>query len=211
MLNKKFGKNNKEVEPAEGDVRKSARKSMKPFVLLGSLLLALVITGAIFAYTATTTTATITVTGGSTDFCTVAENTTGTASLDYTILGKHRGTIGSALLFDVDPDANYTGDLVLNVYLTNADELEMDYSSWMMRIQLTDSTGASVLGVGTPTEIISLDTPGASIEIEYGDWSGAGNFYIYCDGGSYKTFNNGWITPESPLLYAQVVQAGDHP
>ncbi len=210
-INGKWLKKGRESEMvlSDGDVLQFARKSMKPFAILGSFLLTLVLTGAVFAYTQTTDTSTITVGGGSTDFCSVTANATGTASIDYDLLGKHRGVISSGILFDVVPDSSYTGDLVLNVYLNNVDLLQDDYSSWMMRVQLTDNVTNPLVSA---TEIISLDTPGATFEIEYTDWNGVGDgkVYIYCDGGSYKTFGSGWLGAADPSLYAQVVQAGDH-
>lgn len=212
-LNGRWVKRKHEAETALSDEDELffEEKSRRPLAIVGALLLALVLTGAVFAYTSTTSTTTITVSGGSTDFCSVSGNATSTAAIDYTLLGKHRGVIGTGILFDAVPDPSYTGDIVLNIYISNVDQLQNDYSSWMMRLDITDNTTG---GLGTiPLEIISLDTPGATFEIEYDDWHavGDGNVYIYCDGGSYKTYGTGWLTsPASPLLYAQVVQAGDH-
>lgn len=197
-----------EIELYDEDELYFEEKSRRPLVLLGAFLLALVITGGLFAYTQTTMLATITVTGGTTDYSTITAN----ATPDYTVLGNFRGTIPTAVMFDVTRDSAYTGDLVIDVYLSNADELEVDYKSWMMRVEFTDAAGNPIDTQGK-TEIISLDKPFASFEVDTGANMTAGvgfTAYIECDGGSYKTFGSGWITPEQPQIYANVVQAGDH-
>jgi hypothetical protein len=197
-----------ETELCSEDELYFEEKSRRPMVLLGAFLLVLAITGGMFAYTQTTQLATITVGGGGTDFVTLTAN----ATPNYTVLGNFRGTIPTAIMFDVTRDSNYTGDLVVDVYLNNPDDLETDYKSWMMRVQLTDAAGNPV-DTQAKTEIISLDKPFATFEIDVGVnmTSGTGySAYIECDGGSYKTFGHGWITPEQPQIYANVVQAGDH-
>lgn len=197
-----------ETELCSEDELYFEEKSRRPMVLLGAFLLALAITGGIFAYTQTSTTTTITVTGGTTDYCTVAAN--GTDSPTYTLLGRHRGTIPEGSLFDVTPDSAYTGDLVLNIFLDNVDTLQNDYSSWTMRLQLTDSANVSVDTIAS-TAVISLDNPVASFEVQSSNITASnGTVYIHCDGGSYRTFGSAWITAEDPSFYAQVVQAGAH-
>ncbi len=180
-----------------------------PAMILGSLLLALSITGALFVYTQTTTTTTINVTGGSTDYATVSANTTDNP--DYVLLGSHRGVIPEGSLFDVTLDSNYNGDIAVNVYLTNADELSNDYNFWTMRVNFADSDNVSIDTRGT-TQIISLDSPMATFEIQSDNLSALVGYtgYIHCLGGSYRTFGAGWLTAADPLIYAQIVQAGSH-
>jgi hypothetical protein len=197
-----------ETELCSEDELYFEEKSRRPMVLLGAFLLVLAITGGIFAYTQTSTTATIDVTGGTTDYCTITANAT--ARPDYVLLGRHRGTIPEGSLFDVTPDSAYTGDLVLNIFLDNVDTLQNDYSSWTMRLQLTDSANVSVDTIAS-TAVISLDNPVASFEVQSSNITASnGTVYIHCDGGSYRTFGNAWLTPVDPSFYAQVVQAGAH-
>jgi len=179
-------------------------RSKRGLVMLGTFLLALALTGGLFAYTQTTLSSTITVTAGGADFANVAANTTP----DYTILGKLRGTISTAMLYSVNVTSGYTGDIVVNVYLSNADDLEKDYSSWMMRLQLTDVSGNPIDTLAS-TDIISLDKTFASFEVDTGaNLTVPG--YIECDGGSFKAFSSGWLSGENPIIFAQVIQAGDH-
>jgi hypothetical protein len=209
-LNGKWLKRGHESEMVltEGDELQFARKSMKPFAIVGSFLLTLILTSAIFAYTQTTTTTTITVTDGGADYCSVSANTTDNPN--YTVLGKFRGVIAEGSLFDVTPDTNYTGDLVLNVYLDNVDSLQDDYSFWLMRVQLTDSSNTTI-DVDTSTAVMTLDNPSATFEVTAAAITTAGGtVYIHCDGGSYKTFGSGWVGAADPSIFAQVVQAGAH-
>ena len=176
--------------------------------MLGAFLLTLAITSGLFAYTQTTLLSTITVTGGTTSYSDVTAN----ATPDYVVLGNFRGTIPAAVMFDVARDSAYTGDLAIDVYLDHADEMETDYKSWMMRVEFTDAAG-NPIDTQAKTEIISLDKPFASFEVDTGANMTAGvgyTAYIECDGGSYKTFSYGWLTPAQPQIYATVVQAGDH-
>lgn len=183
-------------------------KNRKGLILAGAFLLALALTGGLFAYTQTTQTTTITVTDGGVDYATVAANTTDAA--DYTVLGKHRGVISEGSLFDVTPDSNYTGDLVLNVFLNNVDEMQNDYSAWIMRLRLANSANTSIDTQGA-IEVISLDNPVATFEVQSANITTAGGtVYIHIDGGSYKTYGAGWLSGENPSIYAQIIQAGSH-
>ena len=137
-------------------------KSRRGLAMLGAFLLALALTGGLFSYTQTTTTTTIDVTGGSTDYASISANTTDRP--DYVLLGKHRGTIPEGSLFDVTVDSNYTGDIAVNIYLSNPDELSNDYNSWIMRVNFANSANTSVDTQGS-TELISLDAPMCTFEI----------------------------------------------
>ncbi len=182
-------------------------KRNKSLVLLGAFLLALAVTGGIFAYTTTTASIQLSVTTGP-DFADITANNT--ADPAWAALGRLRGVIPEGSLFDIAVDSNYTGDLVVNVYLSNPDELSNDYSSWMMRVNLANSSNVSIDTFGS-TEILSLDVPMASFQIQSSNITGsAGTIYIHVLGGSFKSFGSGWITPEQPIMYAQVVQAGAH-
>jgi hypothetical protein len=126
------------------------------------------------------------------------------------LLGKHRGVIAEGSLFDVTVDPNYTGDLAVNVFLNNVDELQNDYSFWMMRLTFTDSSNTSIDTRGA-TEVITLDSPMVTFEVQSSNLTASDYIgYIHCNGGSYKTFGSGWLSAEDPQIYAQVVQAGAH-
>jgi len=177
-------------------------KGSRGLALLGAFLLTLAITGGLFAFTYTTTSKTITVGVGVGDFASVSDNG---ADLDYTVLGRVRGTMGPGLLFDVLKTTGYTADLEVNVYLSNIDELQKDYSFWMMRLQLTDAAGNPV-DIESSTQILSLDTPFVTFACD--NWTEGTYRYIECEGGTYRAFPFSWLSGENPQIFAQVVQAG---
>ena len=173
--------------------------SHRSLVLAGALLLALAVTGGLFAYTQTTITKTITATGASSDYATVSDNGT---DLDYSVMGKKRGTIGSGVLFDIVIDSAYTGDLEVQVYLANPDELQTDYSSWLIRLELEDA-GGTQMDLGTDTMVLSLDNPVVSFEVD--DWTQYSR-YVKCEGGSFRAFGNAWVDGDNPLIFCNVLQ-----
>ena len=176
---------NRKLEPETklGDEDKLSfeEKGGRGLVLFGALLLALAVTGGLFAYTYTSTSTTITVTLGSSDYADISANSTP----DYTILGRTRGTIAAATLFNVDKNTSYSGDLEVNVYLSNVDELTKDYSFWMMRLELQD-VGGSKVDIETITQVLSLDNPMVSFACD--NWT-AFDRYIKVLGGSYRAFH----------------------
>lgn len=196
----------KELEPKAklGDDDKLAfeEKSRKALVLLGAFLLTLAVTAGLFVYTYTVTSKTITVHLGTADFGNVADSGT---SFNYDLLGRAKGTIRTGYLFSLTADADYTGDMEVQVYLSNIDELIKDYSFWMMRLQLVHSDNVTVDIEGI-TQVLSLENPMVSFAVQSDNLSET--CYVRCLGGSYKAFPFAWLTGYNPVLFAQVVQAG---
>jgi hypothetical protein len=108
-------------------------------LLIIALIAVLAVTGGVFAYTFTTATATIGVVAPTSDFAEVTANSSITAP---TVFGKFAGTWPQSTLFTVTPDASYTGDLVVKVYMVNTGELIRQYDHLNMSIEYTDTTGA---------------------------------------------------------------------
>ncbi len=174
-------------------------RSRRGLVMLGAFLLALAVTGGLFAYTSLTDTVTIGVTGGTADFADVAGNNT--PSIDYSVLGRHRGTISANTLFNIDTVAG-SPDIEVQVYLSNPDELSADYSFWMMRLALQDATGASMDTEGI-TKVLSLDNPTVTFT---SDNATPYTSYVENLGGSYRAFPFGWVGANDPLVFCKVVQ-----
>ena len=168
-------------------------------VLLGILLLTLAITGGLFAYTYTTDTATISATARTGDYAEVADN----ASISYDLYGRQRGTIPGGMLFDITRGSYYTGDLEVNVYVSNVDELQKDYGFWMLRVALTDTANNSVDQEGI-TQVLSLDNPFVTFICD--DWTESR--YVNVLGGTFRAFPDvHGLTGYNPLLFCQVNQA----
>lgn len=176
-------------------------------LLVAALLLALAITGGIFAYTYTTTSATLTVTAAIGDFASaVSENTDG---MQYSVFGKARGTIPAGYLFEVTPTTNYTGDLEVTVYLSNVDELSKNYRFLVMRLQLVNSGDNPIDAQGT-TQVLSLENSVASFYFPSANFSPGRDYYVRNLGGAYLSLpwgSSGWTT-YNPVVYCQVTQAG---
>jgi len=185
------------------------QRSRKP-VFVAALLLALAISGGLFAYTWTTTSATLTLTAAGGDFASVAANTTGISSVTWQPFGRYRGTIPAGNLFDVMPETGYTGDLEVTVYLANADELSKNYRFWMIRLQFVDSTG-NACDVQGGTQVLSLNNGQASFYTTSTNYTAGSWHYVKCIGGSYiglPWVGSGWDSTYNPLLFCEVTQAG---
>jgi len=118
----------------------------KKFQLVMALLLALIVSGGVYAYTYTTAGGIIGVAEPTADFATA--NTTGTQPDwnsvldDLTSDNKTFGEVPNGPLFDVTPNAAYAGDLVANVYLANVADLTKAYRYLNMKLYLTGSEEA---------------------------------------------------------------------
>jgi len=106
-------------------------------LLIIVLAAVLVITGATFAATYTTATATISVNAPTSDFAEVSANLTASTP---TVFGEFSGTWPAGTLFDITPNASYTGDLVIRAYLVNTGELSRYYEHLNMTLEFQDST-----------------------------------------------------------------------
>lgn len=180
-----------------------------PVAILGAFLLALAITGGLFAYTTTTDTTTITVTAVGADFADVSANSSVVYNTEN-ITGKTVGKINGGVMFDVLKDSNYTGDLEIIVSLANADELVQEYSAWMLRLKFTDGTADGGVDVDDSIRVISLKKPTVIFSVDSANLSVTR--YIYCQGGMYKTLSSSIWAGQAydPLIFAQVAQAGAH-
>ncbi len=194
----------KELEPEtllnEGDELSFAEKSRKARYLVVALLLALSVTGGMFAYLQTTASVTLGVTRAA-DFASVSANMTVPT---WTVFGKYKGTIPSGDLFTIIPDTAYTGDMVATVYIANADELAYVYRVFAMRISVYDNTDAKVVG----PELLTLGNGEVDLPMDVGIYTPP--FTVKLDGGFYVSHGfYGWsITSgyEDPLLWCDVVQ-----
>jgi len=172
-----------------------ARKSRKGLFFVGAILLALTITGGVFAYGATTDTITFALTADS-DFATVAAGTAPT----WNVFGSYKGSVKTGTLFTVTPDGDWTGDMSVVLTLANAHELVKAYRILVFEIEINDSTPAKV---GT-TEYLTLGK--GDIDIEFTQAT-AGPYTVEITGGFYITHRGGFSNDDaSPDIYCQVLQ-----
>ena len=185
---------------------KGAGKSKLRLYLATALLLALAVTGGLFAYAYTTQTTALSVTGAAADFASVTvNNTVG----NYTVFGSYRGRIPQGNLFNVTLAANYPGDLEVSVYLDNIDQLSYKYGLLLMRVRFVDS-GNSTVDVDGIQKPLSLSNGVVSFTAK--DLTANTTYYIQTTGGVYRAFPWAYIGTSggtyAPSITADVLQAG---
>jgi len=173
---------------------------MKKFLLI-ALVAVLAATGSVFAYTFTTATTTIGVTAIQSDFANITANTTYSAP---TVFGKFTGTWPTGTLFDVVPHEEYTGDLVIHVYLVNTGELIRQYQHLNMTIEFRDRNDVAVDERGM-AQVLTLQN--ANVAFDWSD-NGTSPYYVKLTGGSYnlhrwKTMTGGSVAPQ---LWCEITQ-----
>ena len=121
----------------ENDKLTFAVPRSKGLYMIGAFLLALAITGGVFAYGFINGTTTISATTSDSNFAdvVVTGNMTG-----WTAYGNHKGTIDNGGIFEIQPASGYTGDLVVSVGLGNAGALSERYRVLSLQLQLLDAS-----------------------------------------------------------------------
>jgi len=177
-----------------------AEKSRKGLFFIGAILLALAITGGIFAYGATTTTVGLLL-DAQDDFAAVTA-----ASLPtWDVYGSYKGSVDTGDLFTVTPDVpgGWTGDMSVVLTLTNAQELVAAYRILVLEIEIWDST-ATPVQVGT-TEYLTMSNGEITIEIDQTGFTAP--YDVRLTGGFYISHRGGWTTNyEDPSIFCQVLQ-----
>jgi hypothetical protein len=179
--------------------------------LAGGMLLAMAITGGVFAYGFTNSTATIGATTISSNFADVTANTSSPVS--WTVRGMQKGQTGAGTLFDIDTAASgYPGDLAATVSIANGDELVKVYRSLILRLEvrdaannLVDINGDSVANANDFT-LLSLDNGTAVMAITQG---AASTYTVKVTSGSFiaHAAGAGWSSSYgAPQLFCEVAQ-----
>lgn len=173
--------------------------------LVGALLLALAITGGIFASGFINATTTLSVSTITSNFADVSVS--GQASnITWSGFGFYKGSIGGPNgLFLVSPAVGYPGDLVTTVTLGNADELAQVYRVLALQLEMVDTTNTPVDisgGNGQNWVMLTLDNGSVSMFTD-----GSGNMTVRVKKGFYIThvhpFGGG---SQSPELFCEVAQ-----
>ncbi len=184
---------------------------MKRFLLI-ALVALLVVTGGVFAYTFTTATATIGVNAIESDFASV--NTTSYSA--PAVFGKFTGTWPSGTLFNISPyvgSEDYTGDLIIKVYLVNAGELIKAYHHLNMALEFRDSGNLTADKQGIEAaeatiQVLNLQNAEVLFEWEYASGNFTPPYKVDLTGGSYrlhpwKTLTGGSYQPQ---IWVEITQ-----
>jgi hypothetical protein len=170
-----------------------------------ALLLALAVTGGLFAYAYTSETTTLGAVSISSDFAAVSVNNTVPS---FNVLGSFRGIILPGHLFAITP-SDYSGDLEANVYLDNIDQLSSKYGMLLMRIEFVNAgdTPVDVEGIAKP-----LSLQNGVVSFTASSLTANTTYYIQTTGGVYRTFPWAYLTGSGgsyiPSITCEVVQAG---
>ncbi len=210
-----------EMEPRvrlrDGDKLVFRIKTRKAAYLVAALLTALIATTSIFAYGYLTATITL-VPGEETDFAKVETFTTPPAyTVDWTtahIMGRYKGSVSSGDLFKITRNPDYTGDLLVKVYITNANKLVKGFQFLNMEIQLRDALGSGgniidkqYLDISQSYQLLTLENGVVTFQLQ----NTASPAYVYLSGGSYHSTPWGWAwigqQYVSPNLYCEISQA----
>ena len=189
-----------------------AQKSRKGLFFIGAILLALAVTGGVFAYGALTTTVTGVVTAEASDF---ADAAAGANTPTWSLWGQYTGQVpATAEVFKVTPGNNFTGDFVIQIYLTNVDDLVEVYRTMGLRWTVTNHTGnTAITGVTcTPTTgFLSLTHPTVDLEITLtGTPDGTEFIDVNLSGAFFRTQSHGagWSGSEDPQILCKIIQKG---
>ncbi len=176
-----------------------AQKSRKGLFFIGAILLALAITGGIFAYGATTATVTLGLTA-KTDFAEVEAASPTT----WNVWGSYKGRVTASDLFTVTPEADWTGDMSIALTIANAQDLVEAYKMLVLEIEVWDDV-ATTIATGSTTEYLTLGK--GDIEIDFEQGAPAGTYTVKIISGYYITHKGGWTDgKEDPLIMCQVLQ-----
>ena len=200
----------------------AATKSKAPF-LVGALLLALAITGGVFAFGWVNATAELTGTVTEADFASVSANSAGINAIDFNGWGFFKGTITSSYgnhdlygtpIFNIDTkSSNYPGDLVVSVSLANAGALSKVYRVLGLELcmrypdnSVVDINGDSINS--TTTDVALLTLKNGSVDMFYGGTTNVCTVRVKSGFFITNIKGKGWGTGyvDDPVLFCEVAQ-----
>lgn len=175
------------------------KKSKRNLFLLGALALALVITGGIFAgaWFSAANDGSITTEA---DFASVSAT-----PLNITdVQGGESGNVtGPQTIFTITPAGNYTGDLLVTVYLTNAPDLTSTFESLQLKVKSANQGN----GLGASDwQLLSLDNE--SVIIPVTGYTGGTPFDVTVEGGTWHAQPDIATNDPELDLYCEVSQRG---
>jgi hypothetical protein len=217
-LNGSKVKTNTEIDTVLNDDDKltfAVSHNKTPF-LIGALLLALAVTGGVFAFGFINASTTLTSSPATNDFASITTNAT--IPLSWTPYGYYKGSIAAAAngtpIFNIDTwSSGYGGDLVVTVTLANGDTLAKCYRMLSLRLIMCNSSNATIdinedsVVDGKDYVMLTLDNGSVSM-FPTGQTD---NMTIRVKSGFYITHifkAANWATPLNyqPLLFAEVAQ-----
>ena len=131
----------------------------------------------------------------------------------FTAFGGYRGAIQAGNLFNITPNASYPGDLEINVYLNNIDQLSYKYGMILMNINIANNAG-NFLDVEGITKPLTLQNGVVNFVSTSSNFTAGTDFYVQVTGGVYRAFPWAYLSGVTgsgswqPSITAEVLQAG---
>jgi len=180
--------------------------SKKGLLFVGAILLALAVSGGVFAFTATTTTVDLGLTKKN-EFAEVAAE----AGPTWNVWGHYRGKMTAGELFKITPEASYTGDLSVMVVLANGQDLVKAYRVLVFKISVYEDDGSGTsantsLQLGN-TEYVTMGKAEATFDLT-SLGAKTSPYWVYLDSGFFFTHHSWTDTEEDPILLCDVAQKG---
>ena len=179
-------------------------------MLAGAVLLALAVTGGVFASGFMNSTSTLSATMAQSDFASVSANTT-SAPL-WVARGMQKSPTGSGTLFDIDTlTSAYTGDFAVTIMLTNTNEIIDVYRNLTLILEVRDSSNNLVdinddgIADSKDCTLLTLDNSRVSFNIEQ---TTPDVYTVYLKGGYFNcnVQHPGWASGGTPMLYCELTQ-----
>jgi hypothetical protein len=159
--------------------------------LIVALVASLAVTSGMFAY-----------------YASITGNTTGAPA--FTTFGSYRGAIPAGYIFDITPASGYNGDVGVNVYLDNIDQIGYKYGMFMVKLNLVNYSDNGSYDKDGIDKVLSLNSGMVSFISD--NMTPGETYHIMVKGGVYKTYPWSYLSgiggSWNPSFTAEVLQAG---
>jgi hypothetical protein len=197
-LNDKWVKTKREAdtELSDDDTLSFAEKSRKGFILVSALLVALAITGGVFAYGAITGTIVGVGIGRP-----VFMNVTPGVAPNWTVFASYTGNITAQNgTFTMRAATGFTGDVVVRAMFMNPPALRQAYSALTLNITVRELPGLALRGSG----ILTLYDPVVSIPV--GGYAAGATLRLDIASGYYVSHPTWPTGAHNPIFLVRIVE-----
>jgi hypothetical protein len=196
-LNDKWVKTKREAdtELSDDDQLCFAEKSRKGFILVGALLVALAVTGGVFAYGAITGTIVGIVTARP-----VFMNVTPAVAPNWTVFASHTGNITAHNgTFNMTAAIGFSGDVVVRASFLNPPTLKQAYNNLVLNMTIRDAISPfTVRGSG----LLTLADPEVAIPV--GGYAAGATLRVDIAGGYYVSHHTWPAGAEDPVFLVTI-------
>jgi hypothetical protein len=183
-----------ETELSDDDTLSFAEKSRKGFILVSALLVALAVTGGVFAYGALTGTL-----GGIITARPVFMNVTPGVAPTWTVFASHTGIIPAHNgTFNMTAALGFTGDVVVRASFLNPPTLKQAYSHLVLNMTVRELPGLVFRGSG----LLTLANPEVAIPV--GGYAANATLRLDIASGFYVSHHEWPAGAEDPVFFVTI-------